>query len=167
MVERVRIYGNKFKFVGIFDLSAFYNFVYTWLQENKFVIIEEKTYTEKVKPNGKEVEIHWEARKKVSDYIRFLVKLDWLVLGMTNVEVDDNGAKIKMNKASIEIMFTGYLEKDYEHRWETTAVSKFLRGLYDRYIIRSSLENYEEQIMTEVDELNAQCKSYLSLEGKR
>jgi hypothetical protein len=167
MVERLRVYGNKFKFVGVFDLNAFYNFVYMWLQENKYVIIEEKGYTEKIKPNGKEVEIHWECRKKVSDYFRFMLKLDWLVLGMTTVEVEENGQKIKMNKGSLEIIFTGYLEKDYEHRWETSAVSKFLRGLYDRYVVRGVIEQYEEQVMMEVDEVNAQCKSYLSLEGRK
>jgi len=167
MVERERVYGSKFKFTGFFDFKAFYNFVYSWLSEYKYQIIEEKTYSEKIKPEGKEIEIHWEARKKISDYFRFFLKLDWLVLGMTTVEVEREGVKTKMNRGTIEIVITGYLEKDYEHRWETNAFSKFLRGLYDRYIIRGRIESYEDEIMTEVDELNAQCKSYLALEAAR
>jgi hypothetical protein len=167
MVERDRIYGTKFKFTGIFDFKAFYNFVYGWLKEYKYQLIEEKSYSEKIKPDGKEIEIHWEARKKISDYFRFLIKLDWLVLGMTTVEVEREGVKVKLNKGAIEIVITGYLEKDYENRWETNAFSKFLRGIYDRYIIRSRIESYEDEIVEEIDELNAQCKSYLSLEGRK
>jgi len=65
----------------------------------------------------------------------------------------------------IEIKVTGFLEKDYEHRWETTASAKFMRGIYDRYIIRSRIESYEYKIVEEVDELVAQAKSYLEVEG--
>ena len=86
---------------------------------------------------------------------------------MSNIEVERNGAKIKTNKGRIEIKITGFLEKDYEHRWEVTPISKFLRGIYDRYIIRSRIESYEYKIIEEVDELVAQSKSYLELEGIR
>ena len=72
-----------------------------------------------------------------------------------------------MNKGQVEVKITAYLEKDYEHRWETTSISKFLRGLYDRYIIRNRIESYEEKIIEEVDELVAQIKAFLELEGKK
>ena len=165
MVEVDKVYESKFKFTGIFDFKAFYNFVYQWLVDYRYPIIEERSYTEKIKPEGKEVEIHWFARRKISDYFRFLLKVDWLILGMTAVEVQKGNIKTKMNKGVIEVKVTGYLEKDYEHRWEASGVSKFLRVLYDRYVIRSRVEQYEEKVMMEVDELVAQAKAYLALEG--
>lgn len=165
MVEIDRVYESKFKFTGIFDFKQFYNFVYSWLRDYRYQIIEERTYSEKIKPEGKEIEIQWVAKRKISDYFRFLLKINWLILGMTTVEVQKGDVKVKMNKGQIELKITAYLEKDYEHRWETSQVSKFMRGLYDRYVIRSRIENYEEKIMTEVDELVAQAKSYLAIEG--
>lgn len=167
MVEIDRVYESKFKFEGIFDFKETYNFVDRWLKDYGYVLIQEKNYVEKIKPEGKDVEIKWEAKKKISDYFRFFLKLDWLITGMTNVETERNGVKIKANKGRIEIKITGFLEKDYEHRWEVTSISKFLRGIYDRYIIRSRIESYEYKIIEEVDELVAQTKSYLELEGIR
>jgi len=165
MVEVDRVYESKFKFTGIFDFKQFYNFVYLWLRDYRYQLIEERNYSEKIKPEGKEIEIHWFAKRKISDYFRFMLKVDWLILGMTTVEVQKGDVKIKMNKGILEIKITAYIEKDYEHRWETSQFSKFLRGLYDRYVIRSRIESYEEKIMMEVDEMVAQCKSYLAIEG--
>ena len=167
MVEIDKVYESKFKFSGLFEFKETYNFMYNWLSDYGYFLIEEKTYTEKIKPEGKEVEIIWNARKKVSDYFRFYLNIRWLVTGMTSVEVEKGGNKYKMNKGSVEIKITGYLEKDYEHRWETTGLTKFLRGVYDRYVIRARIEDYMKKIMEEIDELVASTKSYLELEGIR
>jgi hypothetical protein len=167
MAEVDRIYESKVKFSGLFDFKSLYNFIFTWLSDYGYGIIEEKSYTEKIKPEGKEIEISWNARRKISDYFRFLLKIGWRILGMTNVEVQKGGIKTKLNKGDVEIKITGFLEKDYEHRWETSPFFKFLRTIYDKYIIKSRIEGYERKIMEEVDELVAQTKSYLEMEGKR
>ena len=167
MVEVDRIYESKVKFAGLFDFKSTYEFMYNWLTDYGFGVIEEKTYNEKIKPEGKEVEIIWNARKKVSDYFRFYLNIRWFIVGMTSVEVEKGGQKFKMNKGISEIKIIGFLEKDYEHRWETSAFSKFLRGVYDRYVIRSRIDEYSKKIMEEVDEFVASIKSFFELEGIR
>ncbi len=167
MVEVDRIYESKTTYNGVFNFKELYNFIYRWLGDNRYAFIEEKTYTEKITPGGKDIEIAWNARKKVSDYFRFYLKLQWLVRGLTNVEVQQGDVKVSTNKGMVEIRITGYLEKDYEHRWEATGIVKFMRGLYDRYIIKNRIEAYESKILEEVDELVAQAKSYLEMEGKK
>lgn len=166
MSEKDTIFSGKTKYTGVWDFSEIYRFLYDWFIDHNYKIIE-KVYTEKIKADGKEIEIKWEAKKKISDYFRFLVNADWRILGMTEVDVQRNGAKIKMNKGYIEIKFTAILEKDYEHRWENTAFIKFLRGVYDRYIIRGRIDAYEDKLLDEVDEVIAQTKSFLTIEGKQ
>ena len=165
MVEKDKVYAQKIKHTGIWDFGEVYRFLYDWLIDNDYLVTE-KSYNEKIKPDGKEIQIKWEARRKISDYFRFILKLDWLILGMKEVETDKEGAKVKMNKGYIEIGFKAILEKDYEHRWENNGFLKFLRGVYDRYIIRGRIEKYEEKIFGEVDEIIAQAKSLLTLSGK-
>lgn len=167
MVETDRIYESKVKFDGIFDFRALYNFVSKWLSTYGYGVVEEKSYSEKIKAEGKEIEVIWNARKSVSDYFRFLLKINFRTLGMSSVEVQKGEVKLKLNKGSVEIATTGFLEKDYESRWESSPFTKFLRGVYDRYIIKSRVESYTGKIMEEVDELCAQLKSYLEMEGKR
>lgn len=165
MVEKDKIYSGKLKHTGIWDFKETYRFIYDWLSDNDYLITE-KSYNEKITSGGKDIEIAWEARRKISDYFRFVLKLNWRILGMSDVEVQKNGAKTKANKGYIEIKFAAVLEKDYEHRWENSGFMKFLRGVYDRYIIVGRIDNYEDKLFGEVDELIAQTKSWLALEGK-
>lgn len=164
MSEKDKICEGKIKHDGIFDLKEVYRFLYTWLADFEY-FIEEKSYTEKAKPEGKEVEIHWIARRKISDYFRFILKIDWLVLGMTSVEVVRDNIKVKANKGSLEVKVTAYLEKDYENKWEKTSFLKFMRGVYDRFIVYGRIEDYQDKVAEELDELVAQTKAFLALEG--
>lgn len=166
MVEKDQIFQGKTKYTGIWDFKETYRFVYDWFIDKGYKLIE-KGYTEKIKPDGKEIEIKWKAKRKISDYFRFVIKADWRILRMTETEVQKEGVKVKMNKGYIEIKFTAILEKDYEHRWENSSFLKFLRGVYNRYIIRGRIEKYEEKLLGEVDEVIAQAKSFLTIEGRQ
>lgn len=164
MSEKDKVAEGKINHEGIFDYKDVYRFMYTWLTDFDY-FVEEKTYTEKAKPEGKEVEIHWIARRKISDYFRFILKIDWNIFGMTTVEVVKDNIKVKANKGRLEIKVTAFLEKDYENRWENTAFVRFLRGMYDRFIIRNRIEDYEDKVAEELDEIVAQTKGFLALEG--
>lgn len=165
MAEKDKVFSTKLKYTGIWDFKQVYRFVYDWLSDSGYSL-KETNYSEKIKPDGKEIEIRWEAKRKISDYFQFLITIDWLILGMTETEVQKEGAKMKMNKGYLEIKFSAVLVKDYEHRWENTALIKFLRGVYDRYIIKGRVEGYEDKLMGEIDELIAQTKAFLAIEGK-
>ena len=85
---------------------------------------------------------------------------------MKDVEVEKDGDKLTMQKGSLEIAITTTLVKDYESRWEDVAFLKFLRGVYDRYIIRGRVESYEDKAFGDADEFLSQTKAFLALEGK-
>ena len=165
MSEKDNVFKGKVKQTGIFDFKEFYRFCYTWLVDEGY-LVSEKTYSEKITPGGKEVEIEWNATRKISDYFRFVMKVNWRILGMTDVEAEENGKKLKMNKGQVEISIAATLEKDYEHRWEGNAFKKFLRGMYDKYIIRGRIDQYEGKIFMEADEFLAQVKSFLAISGQ-
>ncbi|MBI2629845.1 hypothetical protein HYW76_01970 [Candidatus Pacearchaeota archaeon] len=165
MTELDKIFTGKVKDKAIFDFSELYTFCYTWLVDQGYWVVE-KSYSEKIQANGKDVEIEWNASKRISDYFRFAMKVRWRILGMKDAEVEKDGAKVTMNKGAFEISLSATLEKDYESRWENNSFNKFLRGLYDRYIIRSRIEDYETKLYIEGDEFLAQVKAFLALEGK-
>ncbi len=166
MSEVSLVYEGKVVHAGIFDFKSVYQFLYDWFTQYQYAVIEQK-YSEKVKPEGKELEIRWLCLRKISDYFRFQIKLVIRITQMTSVEVVISGVKTKRNKGQIETKFISFLERDYESKWESNPISKFFRGIYDKYIIKSRIEAYEDQLSTEVDEVIAQIKSYLALEGRR
>lgn len=167
MVEKDALFKSKVKHSGVFDFKETYRILFEWLIDQGYDV-NEKSYKENIGAGGaKEIEIEWEAARKVSDYFRFMITAKWKILGMTSVEVEIDGVKQKMNKGQFEIEIKSILEKDYEDRWSGKPFVKFLRTMYDKYLIKERTEQYEGKLIGEMDEFVAQCKAFLNLTGKR
>jgi len=167
MVELDQLLKSKVKHSGIFDFKETYRILWEWLVDQGYDI-NEKNYKEVLGAgNAREIEIEWDAVRKVSDYLRNEIKVNWHILGMTSVEVEIDGVKQKMNKGQFELEAKCILQKDYDDRWISNPFYKFLRTLYDRYIIPARIDQYEGKLIGEMDEFIAQCKSFLALVGKR
>jgi len=167
MAEKDQIFSSKMKYEGIFLLKDFYRFCYDWLTEETELIVAERKYTEKLKGDAKEVEIEWVGERKVTDYFKFQVKLKFQILRLKEVEMTQKGVKIKTNQGSVEVKVVGTLVRDYEGKFETTAHKKFLRSVYEKWIIPSRVEQFEDKLIADCDEFLSQAKAYLDLEGKR
>ena len=164
MSEKDKVFGGKIKQDGLFDFKELYRFCHIYLEDAGYHKVE-KEYSEKLVGAAKDIDIKWEASKEISDYFRFIINFNFKIIGMVDVEVQKDNEKKKMNKGSVEIKIEGVLEKDYEHRWENNPFYKFLRTVYDRYIVKSRIESYETKLFEEIDEMIAQIKSFLVLEA--
>ncbi len=167
MPEKDTIFSSKIKYNGIFLLSDFYNFCYDWLKEETGLDISEDKYTEKLSGDSKEIKIKWTGTRKVTDYFKFEIELEFKIVGLTNVEINQDNKKIKTNKGSVELKIKGTLIRDYQGKFETTAFKKFLRSIYEKWVITSRIEQFEEKLVKDCDEFLSQAKAYLDLEGKR
>jgi hypothetical protein len=166
-MEKDILFKSKVKHSGLFDFKETYRILYEWLIEQNYDV-NEKVYKEVIQTgNAKEIEIQWEATRKVSDYFKFMLEVNWHIIGMTSVEVEIDGVKQKMNKGQFEVEIKSTLLKDYEDRWTTKPFLKFLRTFYDKYLIRERTEQFEGKLIGEMEELVAQCKSFLALTGRR
>lgn len=165
MVEKDTLLKEKLKQSGIFDFKELYEFAFDWLITENYDV-NEKKYSEKVSGDSKELEIDWEAFKKVSDYFRFVLKASWKITGLKKVKVKKGDKEVTMDSGVIEIRFECTLHKDYENRWEGNPFWKFLRGIYDRYIIRNRIDEYEGKLIGEFTDFINQIKTFLAMEGK-
>ena len=166
MTEKDTIFSSKVKNKkAIFDLGSLYDFCYTWLMDEGYVVTE-NTYSEKVAGSSKELEIIWTAEQEISDYFKFIIKIRWFIVGLKDVEVERGGEKTKLNKGDLELGVKGVLVKDYEGSWDKNAFYNFLKKVYNRYIIRGRIEQYEDKLFGDCDDFLAQVKAWLQLEGK-
>jgi len=164
MAEKDKIIEQKVKHVGLFDFKETYQFLYRWFIDEGYDV-EEQKYIEEVTGDSKKIEIIWVNTKKISDYFKNEVKLGWRVIGMKTIEVDRGGQKVKINTGSIEIKFTGNLIKDWEGTWENNPMMKFLRGVYDKYIVEGRIKKYEDKLFKDTNEIMEQAKAFFALEG--
>jgi hypothetical protein len=166
MAEKDTVYSSKIKYGGIFNFKDLYSFCYTWLSEEMGLSVAEEEYSEKLSGPAKNIDIKWTGSAKVSDYFAFQVKVEFKFLNLTEVEVTQNGNKIKTNKGEVTMKVKGILVKDYEGKFETTAKMKLWRGIYEKWIISGRVKEYEDKLAGGCDVFIGQTKAFLDLSGK-
>ena len=167
MVEKDQIIKEKLDHAGVFNFSELYTFMHTWLKDNLYGVNEDR-YNEKVSGNARDISFEWKAIKKTSDYFKIEHTIRVEIIGLTDVEVEIDGKRKKMNKGKISIEIKGVLIKDPKNNWdETKPFYKFLRELYDKYVIPKRIESMELKIEVDVRTFKDEIKAYLELTGKR
>jgi len=166
MVEKEQLIKEKFEHNGLCDFAALYGFAHNWLKDKDYGVIEEK-YAEKVSGNSRNITIEWKASKGLSDYFKMEHKIKFEVEGLTDVEVEIDGTKKKMNKGLVRVEIKGNLLKDPKSKWETSAFYKFLRDVYNKYIIPQRIDTVEDMVKDDVREFKDQLKAFLDLKTRR
>jgi hypothetical protein len=167
MAEKDKVFKGKVKHVGPFAFKEFYDFLYNVLMDEGFAVFESK-YEEVNKGESKDLHLFWEGKKNATSkkgYFQFKIDMTWLILAMKKIKVKKDGQEVSMESGSLEITFTATLIKDPDSEWDNTFMKK-LRETYDKYIIRSRIEEYEEELSEKMNEIIATMKSYLAIEGQ-
>ncbi len=165
MVQKSNVFKSKIKQTGYWNYTDLYNFCFDWLKDNNYHV-KEKAYTEKLSSFGKEIIIEWDAMKKVTDYYKNTISIKWHILGMKDAEVERDGKKESTNKGEVAIEIKADLVTDYENKWESRVFWKFLRGIYDKYIVRTTTEEYEDRLEDDATEFADQTKAFLEIKGR-
>jgi hypothetical protein len=167
MAEKDTIFSSKVKYNGIVDFPEFYKFCYNWLVEEVGLNVAEEKYAEKITGDSKNIDINWTGVKKITDYFKEEIKVSFQIIGLTKIEIVRDGKKIKTNNGSVEIKEKGTLIRDYQGKFETTPSKKFMRGIYEKWVIPSRLNEFEGKVIGDCDEFLSQAKAFLDLEGKK
>ena len=165
MAQKKIIYKGYVKQVGYWKYIDLYDMLFNWLKDNGYDLSED-SYTEKLQGGGKEILIKWTAVRKVTDYFMYEIKLDWHILGMKDAEAEIDGKKVNTNKGEVKIEFKGNLINDYEKKWEDKPSWKFLRSLYEKYVIRKTIDEYEDDLEDETKELISDAKAFLKIPAR-
>jgi len=167
MSEQEVIFNSKVKYNGIFAFKDFYKFCYDWLSDETNLFVIEDKYSEKLSGNEKEIEIEWNGIRKITDYFKYKVKVKYRILKLVEVEIDEGGKKVKTNKGSVEIKISGILIRDYQGKFEKTGFQKFLRAIYEKWVIPSRVEQFEDKLTADCNEFLEQAKAWLDIEGRK
>jgi hypothetical protein len=152
----------KLTYSGLFDVNELYSLIDGFLKEKGFDKFERKNI-QQVTPSGKHIELELRPWKTVSDYVKTHMKITLYLTNVKDVEVEKDGVKVKLNQGNVHIVLDGYIETDHEDRWESNAMYVFFRTLIDKYIIKTYLDTFEQEIASDVDQLYNQLKAFLNL----
>ena len=152
----------KLTYEGLFDLNGLYRVIDSWFYEKGYDKFETKNY-EMVLPTGKDIEIELNPWKKITEYFKVTMRLRLRFMNVKNVEIEKDGKKVKINQGKIWLIIDGYLESDYENKWEKNPLLYFLRTLYDKYIFKGYFAKAEKWCVNDVYQLHGIVQRYLNL----
>lgn len=122
------------KYKGVFDYEGLYKMMHAWLISKRFLFHETK-YKDKVStPFGNEIEITWECEKKVTEFIREWIKIEFHMWDFSEVEVIKDGKKTKAAKTRMEIKFYAKVELDYSKKFTSEGDESFSKKLGQFYV---------------------------------
>jgi hypothetical protein len=154
------------RYKGVFDFDGMYKMMHSWLISKRF-LFHEKKYKDKVStPFGNEVQIEWVAERKVTEFIKEYIFIEFHLWDFSEAEVIKDGRKTKMVKARMEIRFSAKLEMDYSRRFsDGSSFSKKLGQFYVEKIIYWDWRiRYANVLEYSVYDLQTKVKKYLNMD---
>lgn len=159
---RLIVDHEKLNYEGFFNVTELYQLIDNFFREKGFDKREVRN-EEHMRPEGKYIMIELMPWKKITDYVKHVIRVEIKMFGVTEVEVERDKHKLRLNKGRINIIFDGYLETDYEHRWEQRPMFFFLRTVFDKFVYKIYTQEAIGQLTATTYELRDIIKGFLNL----
>lgn len=159
-------YPLLIKHKGVFDYEGLYKMMHAWLISKRFLFHENK-YKDKVStPFGNEIEITWVAEKKVTEFIKEWITIEFHMWDFSEVEVIKDGKKTKAAKTRMEIKFKAQIELDYSRRFSEYGAGEFTKKLGKFYVEKVIYWDYKIRYANVLEysvyDLHTKVKKYLN-----
>lgn len=159
---RIIVDHLKLEYTGVFDSKALFRLIGSWFNERGIQKREAKNFEQNL-ADGKYIEYEIPYWKKVTDYNRFIYKIRALFFGLKNVEIMKDDKKVQMQQGRVLLYFDGYIEHDYENRWEVVPMLQFFRVLFDKFIYKYYTERFEQRITYDMHALYATLERFFNM----
>jgi len=166
MTDKDVVIKEKVEHSGLFDFGGFYSFAHSWFKEEKYGVDEVK-YSEKAEGDKRSIDIQWRVTRTLSDYFKIEHKVVFEIKDLVEVEVEIDGNKKKMNKGRVKVEITGALVKDPDSKWDKSPFSRFMRDVYNKYVIPSRVNDMRFKVSGDVQNFKEELKAFLELVGRR
>lgn len=149
---RIIVDHMKLEYKGPFKVSDLFKLTDAWLFERGMEKRTNKNF-ELETPKGKFIEWEIASWKKITDYIRAVYQIRFLIYELKKIDVVKENKTLKLDSGHVIIYFDGYLEFDYEHKWDGSPLLVFFRSIYDKFIYRVYTERFEQRLTMDMHQL--------------
>ncbi len=163
MAEHKLVYTpKKVKYSGLFSVAEVHKFLMNWFSNQNYDMVEELT-EEQVLENGKQITYDYRPYKKFSDFAKSVIYIKVEFDNVQEVKVEIDKVTKKMNKGDITFTITGYVETDYENKWETKPFYYFLKVVFEKFVLGSHRHYYESYVNKHCKLIIEEFKAHLNL----
>ncbi len=163
---KISVSERHMRYIGLYDFNALYTMMAEWLKQRGFWYRETK-YKHTGDPTGAEVELTLEAERKITDYYKYDITIEFHIWDMRNVELNVEGKKKVMQHGRMYINLNAEMTLDWQGRWSKTSFTKFLRDFYNKHIIKETIEGaWYDTLQFRLYKLQNLIKEYLDMQTK-
>ncbi len=149
----------KVSYTGTFDFDGLYKTLYQWFKKYGYNF-RESDYKEYKEGGGKRLQVKWGAKRKVSDYVKYVIEVGLQIDKMQDVAVKNR----KRINGELSITITGFIEKDYEETWSRTSFLKFLREAYDAFVMGNRMQAMQDELLKDLQAFRTEVKAFLNMQ---
>ena len=144
---------EKIDYSGPFDAGDLLRAIENFLWERGF---DKKQDTDFEQNTSKGKCIEWQISpwKKMTDYIRYIVKVRVLGYDLVKADAVSNSRKTKVDNGRVIIVIDGFMEYDYDSKWEDVPIFHFLRTIYDYFVFKVYTERFEQRLVHDINHLH-------------
>jgi hypothetical protein len=155
------------KYRGLFDMQELMKRINDWLVDD-FYTVWEDTYKHKVPdPRGAWEEITFKSWKRITEYVKYWIRIEFRTWDQKEVEVVREGVKKQAVQARIEIILRPTVEFDWQNRFKGNRFMQGLQDFYHKYIIKRDMQDYhEDALYYRTYKLHRDIKEFLDMESK-
>lgn len=146
------------RYKGVFDWPGLYRYTKFWIEDNRY-----KFHEKRYKHKWGEVEVDFIGERKIDEMHRNWVHVYFHIWNLKDIEVIENGKKVKRNSGRIHIMIDTSVEVDYSKRFDQNNFTRML-GRWWLTIRQKEFEpQYLEKYTYEVYRLHQEIKILLNM----
>ena len=145
--------GVQFRQRGVFNIDKLYSEL-KGLMDDKGYDFNEDGHVEKLKSTGKVIKIDWTFEREITDYIKYVVVVKFLLQEIVPASESLVNGKFKMTAS-------GKVVLDYKGEWGKNRFSEFLFKMYNNYVIKPQIEKHAGKLRGELDDFHDLAKEVL------
>jgi len=159
---RIVVDHEKLEYEGMFDAVKLFEIIEAWMLERHYERKEDKNH-EQDTPDGKFIE--WQATpwKKVTDYMRYSIKMRILISNLKKVETFVDKKRKHLHHGKVNIVIDAFMDTDYDVRWENKPFLIFLRTMYDKFFYKVYTERFENRLTYDARYLYHLLEKYFNM----
>ena len=153
---------EKIDYSGPFDASDLFRMIENFVFERGFDKKQDKDFEQNTS-NGKFIEWQISPWKKITDYIRYIIKIRMLGYDIVHTNAVVNGKKTKVDSGRVIIVIDGFMEYDYDNYWDNKPILFFLRTIYDYFVFKAYTERFEQRLVHDINHLNHNIEKFFNV----
>lgn len=150
------------KYQGLLRCKELYKEITDWLAAHSYDK-NEIMNEEQVLEDGKQIFIHLEPSKNISDYAKIEMEINISISQLEKVTVEHEGIKKHMDKGNVSITIETSLITDYENKWQNKPFYYFSKKIMERFFFREYIDLYKAEVNEDKRILMRELKSFLNL----